>query len=423
MRTSLTLNALVVLALLTPSALAQKASPPATAAPTTAKPAAPAAAAKPAAPTTAKPAAPAAAKPAAPTTAKPAVPTTAKPAAAPVPKPGAPAKVATPAATPPAEYQPIATANATPGASLAKASDPQKAEAAAAMKAGRAAFDASNYEEALGKFRHSYGVVASPNSRMMLARTLAKLGRLVDAYHEAKVVAGEANAAAASNPKYKPTADSVREDIADLEKKLAFVTVNVMGEPEGATLTVGKTTLDRKLWGTPIPLAPGRVEVALVTPDGKSREVLELLAGAKITLPLDPPVPGDGGEKVSKVASSWTGPDRKMIGYVASGVGGVGMLLFGTFGALSGGQYSRLDSGCPSRLNCDPSLADVADRGKAYQAAANTTLVIGLLGVATGATFIVWDANDGGGWPWENAGIERPRLAVGPGEITVSGSF
>jgi hypothetical protein len=314
----------------------------------------------------------------------------------------------------------------TPGAPLDKASEQQKKDAAAAMKAGRAAFDTSKYEEALAKFRESYASVASPNSRMMLARTLGKLGRLTDAYREAKFAGDEANAAALANPKYKATADGVRDDIADLEKKLAFVTIKVMGEPDEATLTIGGLAVDRKQWGQPVPVAPGRVEVALATADGKSREVLDLLAGAKVSLPLDMPAPRVAEVAVSatvRVKSTWTGPDRKTIGYLASGVGGTGMLLFATFGSLANGQFSRLDSGCPSQRNCDPALADVADRGKAYQAVANTSLALGLVGLATGATFITWDAMDGGGWPWESAGIVKPRLAVGPGEVTLSGSF
>ncbi len=404
MRKSVALNGLLVAVLLAPSAMAQKTPQ-----------AAPAKAPAPVAAAPAKAPAPVAAAPAK----KAPAPVAAAPAKAPAPVAAAPAKAPAPVAA----FQPLVTALARPGASLEQASDSQKKDSVVAMKAGRVAFDASKYEEALAKFRESYALVASPNSRMMLARTLGKLGRLTEAYREAKAAADEANVVSAVNPKYKATADSVREDITDLEKKLAFVTVKVMGEPTEGTLTVGSSVIDRAQWGRPIAVMPGRIEVALSTVEGKSREVLDLLAGVKVTLPLDLPVPSAAEIAVVKVASTWTGPNRKTIGYVASGVGGLGFLLFGTFGALSNGQYSRLASGCPSQTNCASGLADVADRGKAYQAVANTTLVLGLVGVATGATFIAWETLDGGGWPWASAGIVRPRLMLGPQQVALSGSF
>ncbi len=323
--------------------------------------------------------------------------------------------------------KPLATALVKPGPTLDKAQESQKKEAAEAMKAGKEAFEKNKNQEALGHFLRSYQAVASPNSRMMLSRALARLGRLSEAYREAKAASLEANAAAAQNAKYKATADSLRDDIADMEKRLAFVTVKVTGEPDEATLTVGGAPVDRGDWGKPLAVEPGRVSVVLATPDGKATQSVELAAGKKVTVPLEMPRAKVGEAPVAvaevKGESSWTGPNRKTIGYVAAGVGGVGMLAFGTFGALANGQYSRLESGCPSRFACDPALADVADRGKAYQAVANTSVVIGVLGLATGAGFIVWDALDGGSWPWDSASAVRPKLAVGPGSVSLSGSF
>ena len=47
------------------------------------------------------------------------------------------------------------------------------------------------------------------------------------------------------------------------------------------------------------------------------------------------------------------------------------LLLFGTFGLLSNGQFKRLDAGCPTRVSCDDRLFDTANRGKTYQVVAN----------------------------------------------------
>jgi hypothetical protein len=57
----------------------------------------------------------------------------------------------------------------------------------AAQKTFRVAddlYDAKRFEEALTADRASYDIVASPNSRLMIARSLRELGRLEQAYHE-----------------------------------------------------------------------------------------------------------------------------------------------------------------------------------------------------------------------------------------------
>ncbi|MBM4357435.1 MAG: hypothetical protein FJ096_04920 [Deltaproteobacteria bacterium] len=425
----------VVLSAVLTSAVALADKPAAAAAPATAKgpaasptPATPVKAPPPAVAAAANPAAPSAAgpRPATPAAPPPKAESTASKAESTASKAESTAsKAESPAAA--TGPKPLVTALVKPGPTLDKAQEPQKKEAAEAMKAGKEAFEKGKNQEALGFFLKSYQAVASPNSRMMLSRALARLGRLSEAYREAKAAAVEANAAAAQNPKYKPTADSLRDDINDMEKRLAFVTVKVTGEPDDAILTVGGKPIDRADWTNPIAVEPGTVKVELATADGKSTESVTTAAGMKVTVPIEMPraavAEAPAATAEVKVASSWTGPDRKKIGYIAAGVGGVGMLAFGTFGALSNGQFSRLESGCPSRFQCDPELADVADRGKAYQAVANTSLVIGVLGLATGAGFVVWDALDGGGWPWNSASAVRPRLAVGPGSLTVSGSF
>lgn len=312
-------------------------------------------------------------------------------------------------------YKPQATSLVSPGVLVDEANDKQKAEAGAAFKRGMDSFRANRDVEALAYFRDSYSIVASPNSRMMIARTLAKLGRLSDAFREAKFCAQEANAAAQQNAKYKATADSVRAEIAELERSIAFLTVDVDGDDDQTTLTVGGQAIDRSNWGRAVPVNPGRLDVVLTTAKGTARRVVDVRAGSRTSVSIDP---AGGGSAFGFITNR-----RKPIAYAAAGVGGVGMLLFGTFGALSNAQYDRLQSGCPTMRNCDPALKDAADRGATYQTAANVSLAVGLVGIAASASLLAWEASAGGGWPWDSAGIVKPTLAVGPGQVTLSGSF
>jgi hypothetical protein len=438
-------SSFLVAAALASSSVALAQQPPA--APPTAKPDAKPPA-KPDAKPPAKPEAPPAkpdAKPPAKPEAPPAKPADPKPPAkpadpAPPAKPGDAKAPLPPPATPPAKPEPPAgkpggptwdapsapAAGPTAGAAIDKATPKQKQDAGTAFNAGMTLFDTNKAEEAIAKFRESYAIVASPNSRMMIARSLSKLGRNIEAYREALATLDEANALAATNDKYKATASGVADDIREIEKKIALVTVKITGEPDEATLSVAGVTIEQSQWAKAIPLNPGNVEVVLKTADGVSKQTVAAAAGAHISVTLEMPKAKVADAKikpVEKKTSSWKGPDRKIMGYVALGSGGAALLLFGTFGALSSGQYSRLDSGCPARVNCDPSLQSVADRGKNYQTVANVSLGLGLVGVAAGVGFIVWDKLDGGSWPWESASAARTRFAVGPGSVELTRSF
>src|SRR5262245_51537725 len=65
--------------------------------------------------------------------------------------------------------------------------DANPAQLRAAQKTFEAAddlFDGQQYDAAIKAFRTSYEIVASPNSRLMIARSMQKLGKLAEAYSE-----------------------------------------------------------------------------------------------------------------------------------------------------------------------------------------------------------------------------------------------
>ena len=375
----------------------------------------------------AKPPAPPAAK----SPAKPPAPPAAKPPAKPDAKPTAPP------AAPPAKTgaPPASSATAKPASGSDATDEKKKQEASAAFKAGKAALDDNKLTEALAKFRESHAIHASPNSRLMIGRTLAKLGKNAEAYREALAAGDEARAAAAENPKYAQTASDAHDDLVALEKKIALVTVRVAGDPGQATLSVGGAVIDKAAWAAPIALDPGAIEVVLTTGAGASRKTVAATAGAKLTVPIELPkaavaVAGKSTEPTIEAKAeakpgpgdgAWHGPNRKIIGFVSLGVGAAGMALFGVFGALSKSEASSLAARCPSAFNCDPSVYDTINRGKSYQIAANTSVTVGAIGLATGVGFILWDVLDRR--PKENASAMLPRLLIGPGGVTLSGSF
>ena len=101
---------------------------------------------------------------------------------------------------------------------------------------------------------------------------------------------------------------------------------------------------------------------------------------------------------------------------VGGGVGVVGLLMFTVAGVASNNTYSDLKTKC-GLAPCPASLQGEVSGGKTQQAVANTGLVIGLLGLAAGATFFtLWVL------PSHKASASA-RLSVGLGSVAMTGTF
>src|SRR5262245_2115814 len=96
----------------------------------------------------------------------------------------------------------------------------QSSEASDKYRAGVEALDAGKLDQALGLFRASYDVVASPNSRLMIGRVLARLGKTVEAYREIEGAVVEADRAAQRSEKYRKTASAARAELEELKGKV-----------------------------------------------------------------------------------------------------------------------------------------------------------------------------------------------------------
>jgi hypothetical protein len=169
-----------------------------------------------------------------------------------------------------------------------KATDAQKKEAVELFKAGQLSFSLEKWADALPNFRKSYAVVASPNSHMMVVRSLARLGKSLEAHREATATLAEAQAAVATNPKYASTVQGMKDELVELEKKLAVV---VLVLPTGVTdgkLTVNKKPVEPGVWATPIVMDPGKVDVVLTRGDERSKLSLDAPMGARTEAKLPP---------------------------------------------------------------------------------------------------------------------------------------
>jgi hypothetical protein len=327
-----------------------------------------------------------------------------------------------------------ASAQPPPAAAPAEPSEKDIQTAQLHFKKGNDFFTMKKYSLALEEFKKSYGAVASPNSRLYIARSLVQLGEFVDAYLEFDKVIAEAEARAKAEPKYAPTRDTAMVERDEVGTKIALVTVNVTNDAPDAKLLIGGKEIPRERWGKPHPVAAGDAEVVLETP-GKPpvKEALTLKAGDKRDVPLDanpsvtaPPGGGTGdtgggtGDTGGGTGDTGGGGMTKLrpFAFVAAGVGVAGLATFAIAGIMSNSTYSDLEATCKGP--CPPELAGDVSSGKTQQTIANIGLVVGAVGVAAAVPLFILSS---GKKKADDAPPAEAGFVIGPGYLGVRGRF
>jgi hypothetical protein len=312
----------------------------------------------------------------------------------------------------------------------------QKKQATDRFAAGKQALEAKNWEKATLELRASLEVVDSPNARLVLARTLRDSGNTGEAWAEYGLVIESATKLAANEPRYAQTSDAATSERAELEPKLAFVTVAVANASAGATLKVGGRAVPARDWIAPVVVPAGAVDVVLSGADGKelARQTVSATVGQKTAVSLDaqpPPPPRPAGkapldtddkDKQDEVRNQAvvvpppsSGSRLRPYAYIAGGVGIAGFATFGIFGLMDKSTYGDLQNACPHNV-CPPGKQGEVDSGRTQQTVANVGLVVGAVGLAGGATLFLLS-------PAKASASPSARLIVGPGYLGVGGSL
>jgi hypothetical protein len=294
------------------------------------------------------------------------------------------------------------------GVSVESATRQQTEEARAAYAAAKKSYDQNKLEEALLGFTRSYDIVASPNSHLMVARTQADLGRVVEAYHEANATVAEAEAAAKTSLKYSKTLQTARALVTELRQKVGLLTVTIAGGttvPASATLTVEDSNSSSASGrvivsdvSKPIVVAPGRVRVTLENDNGSASAEAEIAGGGEAAVALDvpepkpvpvpPPVPEEPVTPPVEPSNS-----VRIAAFAAGGVGVAGIVVFAALGALSIDRFDDLEDTCRAG-SCPAGSEETIDDGKRFQVGANIGLCIGIGGVIAAVTLFLYDADD-----------------------------
>ena len=219
--------------------------------------------------------------------------------------------------------------------------DRDRAAARSAADAGADAFDQGQYERAIELFGRAEQLVHAPTHELFMARSLAKLGRLVEA-HEAYMKILNEQLPADAPKAFKSARTQAEDEIGGVEARLAHVTVTVRGEgATAAAVRIDQTDVPAAEQGIPIPMDPGTHVFSARAGELRSDErTVTLSEGWKTSIALtlrDPaagPVDAPAAENPpSGATSNEVSPDRtqarkhtsarRIVAYTSLGVAAV----------------------------------------------------------------------------------------------------
>jgi len=279
------------------------------------------------------------------------------------------------------------------GAAPATASPLEREQAQTLFLRGKERFDQKSFREALESFRASLAAVNSPNTRLYVARCLRESGDPVGAYVEFGRVATEAREAAATDGRYKLTAEEASSERDAVQPELGFVAIQLNGADESTHLRVAgqpvRSPLSRATQGAapePFPVLPGNVEI-VVERDGAAvaHRSVKVARGARESVQIDVPPPPPAPLAPLSPEPHDNRQTLRTISYVAGGVGVAGLATFAIAGLMAKSTYDDLDSRCGG-THCTQDVKNDISHGTTTQTIANVGLVVGAVGLATGIT-------------------------------------
>lgn len=186
----------------------------------------------------------------------------------------------------------------------------ERAAARAAAESGADAFEQGQYLRSLEMFSRAEQLVHAPPHLLFMARSLEKLGRLVEAREAYLKIVNEQLSAKAPSA-FRSAQGKAEQELAAIESRLAQITVNVTGpDASSAAISMDRTDLPPAAAAIPMPADPGRHVFYAHTERAKSPEVsITVREGGKETVNLVLPEAPAGAGSPAGATSGGTSED------------------------------------------------------------------------------------------------------------------
>jgi hypothetical protein len=256
--------------------------------------------------------------------------------------------------------------------------------------AGREAYTAGDYKQALELFRRAFSIYPAPTLSLYEARSLEKLGRLREA-DEALQRTLSLPLDRAAPAQFGEAVETARQEREVLTPRIPSLTIRVLGVGVGELgllLSMNGEPLDASLIGRSFPLDPGVYALEVSTRDGRSAKVkIELAEGrhfdAVLNLGEPAGVPAPPGASAS--GRGW----QTTLAYSSLGLGVAGLATGVVTGFMAGSKHSEATELCPAE-RCVPGSkgAEALDSFRSLRTISTVAYGVGAAGVTAG--LILW---------------------------------
>ncbi|MBS2015741.1 MAG: hypothetical protein JST00_22835 [Deltaproteobacteria bacterium] len=271
-----------------------------------------------------------------------------------------------------------------------RASAQNTAAADVLFQKGKEAFDAKRYADACPAFAESYRLDPVSGSLVALAACYEADGKLASAWSRY----GEL-AALADREGKKERADAARKRAAELEPKLARLTISVAPEAAGLEGLVVKrdgVALGAASFGTAFPVDRGEHSIEATAP-GHTPFVRRVSAedGARLVVAVPgltadtSPAARNAGEDPAAATSG----TLKTVGWVAVAAGGGGIVAGGIVGLLAISKNADSKNGCNADNICTPAGRQTRLDARALGDTSTVLFVAGGVVAAAGIVLVV----------------------------------
>jgi hypothetical protein len=284
---------------------------------------------------------------------------------------------------------------------------------------GAEAFERQDFAAALDSFTRANALYRAPSISVMRARSLARLGRLVealDAYEETQRMALADDAPTA----FKDAVVDAKREGEEVRARIPHLAIRVRdahGIPAGLEVVLDGKPVPAALLDVERPVDPGVHQVSVTAPPhAPVTRTAKAAEGDHVALAvtLDD---AEGPPRVTAASDADTNADqssagsRRFWGWTAVGVGVVGIGVSAVTGAIALDKKSSLDTAC--RPGCPPGSGANIDSFRQNRTLSYVSLAVGAVSLGVGSYVLLSG----------HADSAHVAAGIGPGSATIVGVF
>jgi hypothetical protein len=292
--------------------------------------------------------------------------------------------------------------------------DASRTAARAMGTSGVEAYQAGNYQEASDRLEKAYAIARVPSLGLWSARTLTKLGKLVEAADRYLETVSLQIPEGDYDIQKQAQTDATRE-LKELKSRIPTLNIQVKGANAAeVSVSVDGTPLSANLVSEPRLVNPGEHKVEGTYGTERANATVSAVEGKSVAAVLEFHGTSSAGDSVESDSGSGGGGPYRMLGFIALGVGGAGIITGSVAGVLAIDKKSTIDksASCEDNRCNDRSLVDSYGT---LRTVSSVGLIAGAIVAGSGLALILASGSS----------EKEPSAAayIGPGTVGVRGRF